>query len=159
MAETWNKAADVRRHQIESGVDITFCKVFIPFFEEIVKQLNPSTILEVGCGTGHLSAKLATNERKIQAIDPSENMCSLAFEILNEKSVKLEKCFIEDFTSTEKFDLILSHMCVQTVSDLESFFSSISYFLSGNSTFISPYRILVSIIIINGSLKIQSIST
>jgi len=136
MVEAWNKAAEVRRQQIESGVDITFCSVFIPYFEEIVNQLNPTTVLEVGCGTGHLSAKLASKERKIQAIDTSENMCSLASQILNGKFVKLKKCSIENFTSTENFDLILSHMCVQTISDLDAFFSSISYFLSYNSTFI-----------------------
>jgi 2-polyprenyl-3-methyl-5-hydroxy-6-metoxy-1,4-benzoquinol methylase len=136
MVEVWNKAAEVRRQQIESGVDITFCSVFIPYFEEIVNQLNPSTILEVGCGTGHLSAKLASKERKIQAIDTSKNMCLLASQILNSKFVKLKKCSIEDFTSTEKFDLILSHMCVQTIPDLDAFFSSISHFLSNNSTFI-----------------------
>lgn len=136
MSDIWDKSAEIRKKQIETDTDITFCKIFIPYFEQVAFNLNPKSIIEVGCGTGHLAKKLAKNGREIIAVEPSESMFKIACETLKGTSVKIHKCLIENYPSPREFDLILSHMCVQTVSDLNGFFSSISDLLSKDSIFI-----------------------
>ena len=54
MPNRWCDSAELRRSQIESGLDLTFNEVFKPIFVEKISSLNPARILEVGAGTGHL---------------------------------------------------------------------------------------------------------
>ena len=121
MPHRWNKAANLRREQIESGLDITFSRVFIPYFLGCVKKYAPKTIFEVGCGTGHLAARLANVVPHIEAIEPSHGMYSVASKVLAKTTVKLHHSTIEKFHPSERFDLVVSHLCGHVVTNIDSF--------------------------------------
>lgn len=135
MLSAWDEASDIRKEQIESGADLTFSKIFVPYFINLVQRLKPKSILEVGCGTGHLSLALSTFVNNIDAIEPSKSMYNSAISLLKDTNVKIVKSSVQEFTSKEKYDMIISHMCVQTVSDLKDFFLSIGKLANANSTF------------------------
>lgn len=136
MPHRWNEVAITRQHQIESGLDLTFCNVFMPYFENAVTSMCPKSLLEIGCGTGHLIAAMCKHAMRSTAIEPSSGMHAIAKELLSELDVTLLQCTIQDFKSSEPFDMIISHLCVQTVRDLDSFLSAVYLQMDEHSTFV-----------------------
>jgi len=136
MPERWNKAAQLRKEQIESGLDITFNRVFVPHFQKCIEAETPRSVLEVGCGTGHLSAKLVKICQDIEALEPSPGMHAVAAEVLADSEVVLHHVSAEKFKSNRKFDVVLSHLCGHVVADLDSFFRSCAAFVAPSGSFI-----------------------
>lgn len=136
MPHRWDDFADTRRIQIESGKDLTFSQVFLPYYLNLVKKLNPVSLLEVGCGTGHLSAILSSHVRTSVAIEPSVGMYAVAKNILQNSNVQLFHLRAEEYREQNTFDLIISHMCLQLVDNMESFVSSVRTLMKMDSYFV-----------------------
>jgi SAM-dependent methyltransferase len=136
MPARWDDFALVRQVQIESGKDVTFSKVFLPYYVKLVAELNPESFLEIGCGTGHLSAYLSNYVIKTVAIEPSEGMYAVSEEVLKHKSVQLFRLRAEDYKIATIFNLIISHMVLQLVNNLELFISSVVKFMGKGSRFV-----------------------
>jgi SAM-dependent methyltransferase len=125
MPDRWNRIAATRRRQIEAGLDLTFTRLFVPYYEDLVRRLRPSSLLEVGCGTGHLVSVLSNHIDHVVALEPSRGMREVARQVLHGTSVQLEPVAVEDFRGQDAFDLIVSHLCAQVVADLTSFVAAI----------------------------------
>lgn len=136
MPERWDNAAELRKEQIESGLDLTFSKVFLPYYLSLAKELRPSSLLEVGCGTGHLSSELSSHISKVVSLEPSPGMHAVASGILDDTRVQLINKRVQDFESEQTFDLIISHMCVQAIDNIVDFFKSIRLLMNGSSLFV-----------------------
>lgn len=136
MPERWNKAAKLRKEQIESGLDLTFSKVFLPYYLELVLKLRPISLLEVGCGTGHLCSALSSQIYNVVSLEPSCGMYEIASDVLRETKVQLINKPLQDFKSEKAFDLIISHMCIQTINEIDNLFESINLHMDKNSVFI-----------------------
>lgn len=117
----WSKNAKIRRMQIEEGIDLTFCKVFTPFYMENITACIDDRLLEIGAGTGHLSKIIASNIPNTTAIEPSEGMYKVAKEVLEGSSVKLINCSIEDYISDIEYDFVISHLVAHVVEDFYRF--------------------------------------
>lgn len=136
MPQRWSKAAGLRREQIESGLDITFNRVFLPYFLGCMEERAPNRILEVGCGTGHLAARLATVVPHVEALEPSPGMHSVAKDVLGNSNVKLHHSTIEEFRPSQRFDLVLSHLCGHVVSDIDGFCRACSDLVAARGLFV-----------------------
>jgi len=136
MLDEWGKSANIRRRQIESGADLTFSKVFVPYYVRLVAALRPSSLLEVGCGTGHLSAALSPSVRRVVAVEPSLNMYTVAKNVLYKSNVQVLCSTAEDYTDGTCFDLIISHMCVQTIEEVASFLDAVRRHMEPTSLFV-----------------------
>jgi SAM-dependent methyltransferase len=123
MFHDWSHAAEVRRIQIESGRDTTFSHVFLPYYQNLLAKIGVKRVLEVGCGTGHLSKSLAPKSSDFVAIDPSVGMYQVARQTLSGMSVELLNVTLEDYTVKRPFELVLAHLCVQFFSDVDDFCS------------------------------------
>lgn len=127
MDNEWDLAARLRREQIEAGKDLTFSKVFVPIYSSLVSSLRPSSILEAGAGTGHLALELSRLvPARYVAVEPSKGMMAEAADVLRGRPVTLLQTCIEDFSTDESFDMILSHMCLQTVDKVVEFLSAVA---------------------------------
>ena len=73
------------------------------------------SILDLGCGTGHLTYKLAYKypDAQIFALDQSANMLSY----LKHPRITTQKEDVETFTPQKKFDLIISNFCFQWLAN------------------------------------------
>jgi len=137
MPHQWNESARLRAQQIESGLDLTFSKVFLPYFRDQLQKLKPNSLLEIGGGTGHLCKALTDLTSRYVLLEPSEGMHAVAHEVLSGLSVHIVNESIEVFSScNERFDLILSHMCVQTAGNLEAFAKALAQALDPNGMYL-----------------------
>ncbi|AUQ75283.1 class I SAM-dependent methyltransferase [Phaeobacter piscinae] len=125
MPNRWNDAAHIRRNQIESGADVTFNDVFKPALLDLISNLHPENILEVGAGTGHLSKDISNLGLNVTAIEPSTEMYKVAQEVLSQTDVRLLNVASFDVTPPPYYDLAISHLVAHTVDDLEKFLRSI----------------------------------
>lgn len=136
MPESWDNAAELRKEQIESGLDLTFSKVFLPYYLKLVTDLRPSSVLEVGCGTGHLSSELSKLISKVVSLEPSLGMHAVASEVLSDTRVQLINKRVQDLQIEQTFDLILSHMCIQTIDNIGDFLEPIRILMNVGSHFV-----------------------
>jgi len=140
MPDRWCAVAELRKSQIESGLDITFSHVMEPYFLSLAEKLNPAYILEVGAGTGHL-AKSLCKYGDIDALEPSSEMYSVARSILQNKSIALYHTDLQSFKSDKRYELIISNMCIQTIESFEGLLGHVHNRLSeaGTFTFTIPH--------------------
>lgn len=129
MPHRWSKAAKIRKEQIETGVDITFHKVFLPLYEHIIHRYSPISVMDVGAGTGHLALHLRQFCESLVAIEPSQGMYDVAKDTLKNCDVELVKSSSYTYTNSNKFDMVYSHMCAHTIESLSGFLSSINSFV------------------------------
>ena len=141
MPHRWCNSANLRRQQIESGLDLTFNEVLKPAFTKFITGLNPKSILEVGAGTGHLSKELSQYNFEITAIEPSSGMYKVAADVLSGTNVNLINRTLFDLPLTKKYDLVFSNLVAHIVDNLDSFLLSIAIHLdsSGYLLFSIPH--------------------
>jgi SAM-dependent methyltransferase len=123
MPHRWNTAAADRRRQIESGLDYTFCRVFQPLYRDLLPRFGGHSLLEVGCGTGHLALMFSQVGIATTALEPSAGMHAEASDVLRGSSVRLLNTTVEAFP-VQPFDIVLSHLCAQAVQDLPGFLAA-----------------------------------
>ena len=98
--------------------------------------------LDVACGTGNVTVRLAKHFKYIYAVDLSEDMLREAFNKLKENRIK-GKIICQDMTEMQlnrKFDLITSVLdstnYITDEDDLEKYFSSVKEHLKDDGIFI-----------------------
>ena len=92
--------------------------------KQLMEQLpeNPSSILDVGCGTGILTQLLISTypEALTTALDMSSNMIQMSKTKTDPHPVTYVKSTIESFKSNIAFDLVVSNATFHWVSDLDT---------------------------------------
>ena len=136
MPHRWSDAAELRRHQIESGLDLTFNHVFKPLLLHRLTELRTGSIIEIGAGTGHLSKAFDEYGFQVTAIEPSPGMFSVAQDVLRNSSVELINCESYALPVDRFFDASVSHLVAHVVEDLTEFFTSVYRHLKLNGHFL-----------------------
>ena len=78
--------------------------------EGVVELLNPQpdeTILDLGCGTGHLSAHIAQQSSHVVGLDPSAEMLQAAR--ANYPDGDFRAADARDFSFPERFDAVFTN--------------------------------------------------
>lgn len=93
----------------------------LQFLKDFNIKLVGKKVLDIGCGTGNISAKMASQAESVHGIDASENMIKYAYnrfkEIENIKNLSFEHCFAEDFKSPNRYKLAASFFCLHWLED------------------------------------------
>ena len=85
----------------------------LPFYLDLVKSLQPNSILEMACGTGRLTLPLIETGYKVTAFDHSPAMLSILKNRLRylpailRRNLELSEDNLISFASSRKYDLIL----------------------------------------------------
>lgn len=112
-AATYDKGALIQKHMAER------MEIFLDGSKKEYK------ILEVGCGTGIFSERLIKRfpNSKIDLLDISKLMLEKANEKIGEnENIRYIEKDIEEFTSSEKYDLIFSNATFQWIDDQSKLF-------------------------------------
>lgn len=90
-----------------------------------IKDLDPSNILDIGCGPGNSTFALYENfpNAQIKGVDSSENMLKKARE--KYPNMQFEKCNVPDDLGEESYDLIFSNACIHWIPNHQNLISEI----------------------------------
>lgn len=102
----------------------------------MVKLLQPSSILEVGAGTGHLALELSHLTSRYVAVEPSKGMMLEANDVLRNQNVTLISSTVEELNADQSFDLVVCHMCLQAIGNYIQFLSAVERHLAKAGVFL-----------------------
>jgi malonyl-CoA O-methyltransferase len=105
------------------------------------KKRDIHTILDVGCGTGSITARLSElfPQAHIHAIDLSPNMIDEARKKNSASNITYSVSDIERYTEKESYDIIFSNCAFQWIEDLPGMYNYIQNLLNDDSIFIFSY--------------------
>jgi trans-aconitate 2-methyltransferase len=108
--QQWDSALYDDRHSFvwQSGASLI----------DLLKPQPGERILDLGCGTGHLTAKLAAADAVVAGMDSSPSMIAQARQ--NFPSLRFVLADASDFRFEELFDAVFSNAALHWVQDAES---------------------------------------
>lgn len=110
--EHWEQFAKKHKNsQTGASYDSNLVELENFFIVSLLKKIKPKTVLDIGCGNGQRT-KLFSHyiSNKIIGIDYSKSMIKQAKELENKK-ISFELNDIWNYTSLNKFDIIISCRC------------------------------------------------
>jgi 2-polyprenyl-3-methyl-5-hydroxy-6-metoxy-1,4-benzoquinol methylase len=129
----WDENAEARHKQIVSEIDVSYHKILIPTIMRLIGDVTGKKIIDVGCGSGYLTAKLAHHASYVLGVDPSRKMIEIANREYNQiPHLEFVNESIEDFSNTRsdnEFDVAVSNMSLITIPDLDETLRAISSLL------------------------------
>ncbi|MBN6753356.1 class I SAM-dependent methyltransferase [Kocuria palustris] len=118
ITNEWDRIAPIRDVQLSNNEDRSFESVLKPW---ILGHLgNPQSILDVGCGTGHMTTEFEKMAPKVTGIDPSS--ASIRIARSQHTSIEYEICSVEDWASSHgesTYDLVVANMVLMDTLDLD----------------------------------------
>jgi 2-polyprenyl-3-methyl-5-hydroxy-6-metoxy-1,4-benzoquinol methylase/predicted NUDIX family phosphoesterase/dephospho-CoA kinase len=122
LVEAWDNNAVHRHNQILKGVDLTFDKILSPYFVDSLQKHTkfPSLkILDVGCGSGVLTDRIADRVKQVTGIDHSCVSIQIAKEYSSKKNISFQCESIENFVLDEHYDVVIANMTFHSVDNIE----------------------------------------
>jgi ubiquinone/menaquinone biosynthesis C-methylase UbiE len=129
IATEWDRIADIRAEHIYSGRDVTFDYVLKPAILKMMSGLDAKHVLDVGCGSGFLTASLSTIVDRITGIDVSSRSIELAHTYHGAlMNVSFTHSSLGDLAkhSVDRFDVVIANMVLTNVIELDTFFSDLT---------------------------------
>lgn len=114
----WDAIASLRNEQIESGTDISYNLVLKPLVIRLLESTDLVRALDIGCGTGQLTAALAQRSGHVTAIDISESSVILAREnVIDLNNVTILNESLRDFARSSKtrFTTLIANMSLSAM--------------------------------------------
>ncbi len=98
------------------------------FLEHNNIHIAGKKILDVACGTGEISHFLAQNAQSVHGFDASKNMVKWAQQHYeyNSNNLSFEQSYVEEFSTTEKYDLATMFFCFHWFTDKQKAFDCIA---------------------------------
>ncbi len=115
--DVWDTLAVERNKQLSSTKDLSYHEFIKP---EILRRVPRSnSLIDVGCGLGHLTAAMSKTTKKLVGIDPSPASIRVAKD--NFPGIEFQVSSLEGFHSTETYDVLVINMVLHAVPNLETF--------------------------------------
>ncbi|HLJ96718.1 MAG TPA: class I SAM-dependent methyltransferase [Gemmataceae bacterium] len=141
LAHEWDQLAEERHRQIVSGQDLSFAHVIVPTTWRLWDGADHSVMLDVGCGTGHFTARLAQVAEEVFAVEPSPASVAMARKVCEgSPNVRFVEMPIEEAASI--FDngsvtAAVAVMTLMTAPDLRAFVKALAALLRGRARFVA----------------------
>jgi trans-aconitate methyltransferase len=110
------------------------------FGEDVIKLLDPKpgeTILDLGCGTGHLTNLIAGSGAIVLGIDSSAEMIEQAR--IKYPSIRFEIKDATDFSLNEKFDAVFSNAVLHWIPEKEKVVNCVYNCLKTGGRFVAEF--------------------
>ncbi|HXL89447.1 MAG TPA: class I SAM-dependent methyltransferase [Streptosporangiaceae bacterium] len=119
IAEEWDAIAIKRRIQIISGNDLSFDHVLVPALQSALEHASRSSVLDIGCGTGAFTTRLAPQFLQIVGIDPSPRSIDQAR--ADQTNIEFIVSSVEDFAkSGRSFTCVVANMVMMNTPNIFS---------------------------------------
>jgi trans-aconitate methyltransferase len=104
---------------------------------ELLEAKSGERILDVGCGTGHLTAKIATNGAQVTGVDQSAEMIQEARAAY--PALRFEVMDARELTLPEKFDAVFSNATLHWIKEPGRAVESIARVLRPGGRFVAEF--------------------
>lgn len=124
IASEWDTVARVRDEQIRGGTDVSYNLVLLPEVLRMAKTVPHSIIVDVGCGTGVLTERLARLGSEVVGVDLSRESIAIARSSRKRPpNVEYVSVSIEQFAARRLgyCDLAVANMVLQDAPYLKEF--------------------------------------
>ena len=133
LADEWDRFAETRAKQLSSGQDLSHDLVLVPWILKLSEKSDFEAVLDVGCGPGFLTRKLAKKAKRVVGIDMSSDNIRIAENNLGGcENVELVTTTVEEYGlryKTPVFTLGIANMFLMTCLNLNAALQSISELL------------------------------
>ena len=122
IEQEWDAIADYRDSLIRTGQDISLLDVTEPFVLENISHESIRSVLDCGCGTGHLPSLMAEKlEKEVVGIDISGRSITLAQKNYGHKpNLNFVKSSVIHFAKHDlKFDACVANMVLMDLTNIK----------------------------------------
>lgn len=130
IACEWDSIAELRSQQIRSGKDISYDHILAPTVLALVEGGDRSAVLDVGCGCGFLTGKIAATSKRVTGIDISPTSIRLAKEhCLGVGNIDFVNGAIEELMPSVEghpFTLAVANMSLMAMLHLDAALAALS---------------------------------
>lgn len=130
IALEWDSIAELRSQQIRNGKDISYENMLTPTVLALIEVADRSVVLDVGCGCGLLTGKIAAASKKVTGIDISPTSIRLAKEHCHTVgNINFVNGAIEELTPTPEghvFSLAVANMSLMAMLHLDAALAALS---------------------------------
>jgi SAM-dependent methyltransferase len=129
IAREWDSIAPTRDTQIATGVDVSYNTVLKPLVLRLLETVDLGNVLDVGCGTGQLTAAVAQIATHVIGIDISATSISIAARnTASCGNVTLDHISLEAFARSARrdFTVAIANMSLSTIPDLKEAVSTLA---------------------------------
>jgi 2-polyprenyl-3-methyl-5-hydroxy-6-metoxy-1,4-benzoquinol methylase len=123
----WDALAPIRYSQISSGIDLSYTHVIAPSILRMLTELSPSSsVLDAGCGTGGLTARISELVKNVVGLDPSERSIEFARKYQTSTRARFIRDTLEHFAAhtVDTFDVVIANMVLMNVVALDEFLAA-----------------------------------
>ena len=140
IIKEWDNIAKLRMKQMLQDKDLSYSFILVPTIYELSKKSDFAHVIDVGCGPGHLVAKLGKKARRIVGVDASKVNIDLANNCYSKISnAVFVNSTIESFVYKQKkslFTLGIANMSLMSMLNLPLVLKSIAKVLKRRAHFI-----------------------
>lgn len=139
LAQEWDRIAIIRDEQIEKEQDLSYKHILLPGILSLIPNKNYNNIIDVGCGSGHLTQKIKNKGKSITGVDLSEKNISIAQAKYSGSEINFIHASVESFSETISngfYDLAVANMTLMDVPSLENALEAISKILCKQGDFV-----------------------
>jgi SAM-dependent methyltransferase len=135
VAREWDAIAALREDQIRSGKDHSANFVLAPAILNSLPRAD--SLVDIGCGTGWLTAVAQRDAKVTVGIDPSYDSIAIAREHHPGRAIRYVADSIEAYSQApRKFDVAISNMAASSAPDLGAFLVASRKVLRKGATFV-----------------------
>lgn len=114
----WDRMCASRQAVIDSGKDVSLELVTAPCLLQKVQKEKPTSLIDVGCGTGYLTAKLAELVSLCVGIDASGRSIEIAKKKYSKAKAHFYKYRISEYVTDIPFDMCVANMVFSSDPEL-----------------------------------------
>ncbi len=133
--EDWNTIAPAYSREIEAHGDRCFPEIREKFWE-LLGDVKGKAILDLGCGQGWLTGELANRGAKVIGVDGSDELIKRAHSLFPNQTFLVADLANGIPDMDLKFDLVISHMVVMDIPEIDDLFRSVALALKPDGAFL-----------------------
>lgn len=109
-----------------------------PIVFELLGDLTGKTVMDIGCGYGAMTIKIANNgAAKVIGIDVSEKMIEKGIKENSHPNIKYQVMFAEEIGGiNDKFDVVVSCLAIHYIENFEKLFADVHAILNDGGEFV-----------------------
>jgi len=112
-------------------------KIWMHWYVRRLREiLKGESCLELGIGHGYTTSTFSKLFKRYAVIEGSEAMIKRYFDLFNDPNVHIEKGYFEDFSTNDKFDVILMGYVLEHVDDPEGILNKYKAYLAEKGSMI-----------------------